>query len=166
MGDDQVTIHKLAYDGRETWKWSGRMVERLDGAMVVDAVFNGPPRDLGYMKLEGTDLYHEYYFDDRWFNVFQVFRADGVLKGWYCNICQPANFSGADVFFVDMVLDVFVYPDGRTLVLDEDDFAVKEESIYSAADAARARKAVTELLDMVARRQQPFDAIGREKGEG
>ncbi len=156
MGKELIHIHKLAYDGRETWKWSGKLVERNDGVMVVDAIFNGPPRDLGYMKLETTDLYHEFYYADRWFNIFQVFRTDGLLKGWYCNVCQPARFSGNDVYFVDMVLDVFVYPDGRPLVLDEEEFKEKANSIYSPEDAGRAKAAVTELLKMVETRAHPF----------
>lgn len=162
MGDEAVLIRKLAYDGRETWRWSGSLVERTDGVMVVDAIFNGAPRDLGYMKLEATDLYHEFYYENRWFNIFQVFRADGLLKGWYCNICKPAHISGNDVAFVDMVLDVFVYPDGRHLVLDEEEFREIAESSYTPEDSAAARDAVEELLQMVRHRDHPF---GRVKGE-
>ena len=99
MGEDIVLIHKLAYDGKETWRWSGSLVEHNDGVMVVDAIFNGSPRDLGYMKLETTDLYHEFYYKERWFNIFQVFRADGVLKGWYC----LARLSIGNVSLVDLI---------------------------------------------------------------
>ncbi len=162
MGDKLIQVHKLDYQGKETWRWSGKLAERRNGVMVVDAVFNGKTRDLGYMKLENTDLYHEFYYKDRWFNIFQVFRSDGQLKGWYCNICQPARFAGDDVYFVDMVLDVFVYPDGRPLVLDEVEFQEKADSIYSAEDAARARAAVDELLGMVERRAHPVDVMSNE----
>ncbi len=160
MGDELIVVRKLAYDGRETWRWSGRLVDRSDGVAVVDAVFNGKSRDLGYMLLETTDLYHEFYFSDRWFNIFQVFRADGLLKGWYCNVCKPARFAGNEISFVDMALDVFVYPDGRTLVLDEAEFQEKAASIYSPEDAARAKAAVDELLAMVRDRRPPFDVAG------
>jgi protein associated with RNAse G/E len=163
MGDEVVLIRKLAYDGRETWRWSGKLVDRSDGVMVVDAVFNGAPRDLGYMKLEVTDLYHEFYYTDRWYNIFQVFRADGLLKGWYCNICKPAHFAGNEVSFVDMVLDVFVYPDGRPLVLDEDEFQQLAETTYSAEDAQAARSAVDDLLHMARTRAHPFQGVGGQE---
>ena len=152
-----ILVRKLAYDGRETWRWSGKLVKRDDGVMVIDAIFNAPPRDLGYIKLESTDLFHEYYYSDRWFNIFQVFSAEGTMKGWYCNICKPASFSGGEVSFVDMVLDVFVYPDGRTLVLDEEEFQRNRESIYSPEDADNAWQAVRQLLEMAERRDHPFD---------
>ncbi len=157
MGDELILVRKLNYEDRETWHWSGKLVERRDGIMVIDAIFNAPPRDLGYMKLEGTDLFHEYYYADRWFNIFQVFGADGTLKGWYCNICKPARFRNHQIDFVDMVLDVFVYPDGRTLVLDQEEFQEKAESLYSPEDAHRAEEAVTQLLEMAHRREHPFD---------
>ncbi|MGE5618319.1 MAG: DUF402 domain-containing protein [Sphingomonadaceae bacterium] len=158
MGNELILVRKLNYEDRETWRWSGKLVERGEGVMVIDAIFNAPPRDLGYMKLESTDLFHEFYFSDRWFNIFQVFGADGTLKGWYCNICKPARFLENQIDFVDMVLDVFVYPDGRSLVLDQEEFqANRQGGLYSAEDAERAEKAVEQLLDMVRRGEHPFN---------
>jgi protein associated with RNAse G/E len=159
VGEELALVRKLAYDEHETWHWSGKLVERGDLVTIIDAVFNGGERDLGYMKLEKTDLYHEFYYAERWFNVFQVFRSDGLLKGWYCNICKPARLSGNEISFVDMVLDVFVYPDGRSLVLDEEEFKEKAEAVYSSEDSAKARKAVAELLEMVRQREHPFDGV-------
>ena len=160
MGDELILVRKLNYEDRETWHWSGRLVERRDGLVVIDALFNAPPRDLGYMKLEGTDLFHEYYYSDRWFNIFQVFGADGAMKGWYCNICKPARFQGQRIDFVDMVLDVFVYPDGRSLVLDREEFEEKR-SAFSGEDARRAEEAVGQLLEMARRREHPFDVTAQ-----
>lgn len=163
MAEELILVRKLAYDGHETWQWSGKLVERGDGLMVVDAIFNARPRDLGYMKLEGNDLFHEYYYSDRWFNIFQVFGADGIMKGWYCNICKPAAFSGNEISFVDMVLDVFVYPNGSPLVLDEEEFEQNAETIYSPEDALLAREAVPQLLEMAAGREHPFDGAMSRK---
>lgn len=159
MGDELILVRKLNYEGSETWRWSGKLVERGEGVMVVDAIFNAPPRDLGYMKLESTDLFHEYYYADRWFNIFQVFGADGALKGWYCNICKPAAFRDHQIDFVDMVLDVFVYPDGRSLVLDEEEFRENREKIYSPEDARLAQEAVGQLLEMALQRVHPFNQV-------
>ncbi len=160
MGDELILVRKLNYEDRESWRWSGKLVERRDGVVVIDALFNAPPRDLGYMKLENTDLFHEFYYADRWFNIFQVFAADGTLKGWYCNICKPARFQHHQIDFVDMVLDVFVYPDGRSLVLDQEEFQEKKQSIYSPEDARQAEEAVTQLLEMARRGEHPFGPAG------
>lgn len=156
MVENSILVRKLNYEGRETWRWTGKLVEQMDGVTVIDAIFNAPPRDLGYMTLETTDLFHEFYYKDQWFNIFQVFKDDATLKGWYCNITKPAVISDGEIEFVDMALDVFVYPDGRTLVLDEDEFDEKKETIYSPEDARLAREAVQLLLDMAQRREGPF----------
>lgn len=164
MAGEDIVVRKLNYEGKETWRWSGRLVDRRDGVMVVDALFNAPARDLGYMKLDSTDLFHEFYYAGRWFNVFQVFGADGALKGWYCNVCKPAEFQDHQIDFVDMVLDVFVYPDGKLLVLDEDDFAENEAGLYSPEDAREAKSAVDQLVAMVKRREDPFEQAGPSEG--
>ncbi|HEX2924100.1 MAG TPA: DUF402 domain-containing protein [Chloroflexota bacterium] len=160
MVEKSILVRKLNYEGCETWRWTGRLVEQVDGVTVIDAIFNAPPRDLGYMTLETTDLFHEFYYADRWFNIFQVFKDDGTLKGWYCNVTKPAVIADGEIDFVDMALDVFVYPDGRTLVLDEDEFEEKRQAIYSAEDARLAREAVRQLLDMAQRRVRPFESAG------
>ncbi|MHB0869027.1 MAG: DUF402 domain-containing protein [Chloroflexota bacterium] len=159
MGDELILVRKLNYEDRESWRWSGKLVERRDGVMVIDAIFNAPPRDLGYMKLESTDLFHEYYYSDRWFNIFQVFGTNGTMKGWYCNICKPAQFLDHQIDFVDMVLDVFVYPDGRSMVLDQEEFQEKRlGGLYSPEDARKAEEAVVQLLEMARRREHPFES--------
>lgn len=160
MGEELILVRKLNYEDRETWRWSGKLVERGDGVVVIDAIFNGKPRDLGYMKLETTDLFHEFYYSDRWFNIFQVFAGDGTMKGWYCNITKPAQFSDNEIAFVDMVLDVFVYPDGRPLVLDEEEFEQNRQTVYSLEDAQKAKEAVAQLLEMAKRGEFPFERRG------
>jgi len=160
MEQELILVRKLAYDGRETWRWSGRLVQRSDRVAVIDALFNGSPRDLGYMRLEQSDLFHEYYYSDRWFNIFQVFDSHGVLKGWYCNICKPAHLLGNEISFVDMVLDVFVYPDLRVLVLDQEEFNQKRETIYTPEDACQAEAESTLLIPPTSQ------AVGWRRQEG
>lgn len=160
MAEERILIRKLRYDGSESWHWSGKLVQRHDGVMVIDALFNAPPRDLGYVKLVNSDLFHEFYYRDRCFNIYQIFSEEGTLKGWYCNICKrPACFTDSEISYVDMVLDVFVYPNGRTLVLDEEEFRAKKETIYSPEDARQAEESLAQLLEMVRRREHPFDGV-------
>lgn len=158
--EKSILVRKLNYKGRETWHWTGKLVYREDGVTVIDAIFNAPARDLGYTTLETTDLFHEFYYADRWYNIFQVFKDDGSLKGWYCNVTKPAIISDEEIDFVDMALDVFVYPDGRTLVLDQDEFDAKRNGLYSPEDASQAEAAVQQLLEMAKSRVHPFESAG------
>ena len=78
--------------------------------------------------------------------MFQVYSEAGELKGWYCNVTKPARVDGDELTFVDLALDLWVWPDSRYLVLDEDEFAELEASTYTAEDAALARAALAELV--------------------
>ena len=92
--------------------------------VCIDAVFALGDRDLGFVRLRRGDRFREWFYAGEWFNIFRV--QDGktlALKGWYCNITRPPLIrADTSVTADDLGLDVFVYPDGKTLLLDEDDF--------------------------------------------
>jgi len=143
--------HVLSYDGTIR-EWGGTYVK-------LDAIFQFDDRDLDYVTLRKGDLFTEWFYTDRWYNVFRVQDVDtGELKGWYCNITRPATITETQVSADDLELDLFVYPDGRTLLLDEDDFADLD---LSDADREQAWDAVDTIKRLVARRESPFDEIGK-----
>ena len=89
------------------------------------------------------DPFVEIYFNDRWYNIYEIHdKADGRIKGWYCNITLPAEFGQDSISYVDLALDLLVYPDGQMLVLDEDEFA---ELNLDKTRQAQARRALDEL---------------------
>jgi hypothetical protein len=69
---------------------------------------------LGYVVRPG-DHFYEHYYSERWYNIFEVRSAEGVLKGWYCNITRPARFEAKLVTSEDLELDLFVAPDRQQL---------------------------------------------------
>ena len=73
-------------------------------------------------------------------------RDDGHIKGWYCNVSKPAEFTPGEIAYVDLALDLLVYPDGSYLILDEDEFTrMKMDEITRQA----ALKALDELIALV-----------------
>ena len=90
------------------------------------------------------------YFLARWYNVFEIYdRADGRLKGWYCNIASPAEVKGTVISYRDLALDLLVFPDGRQMVLDEDDFVTLR---LSEAERAKALAALAALQALFTRK--------------
>ena len=80
--------------------------------------------DLGYVVFAPGDHFLEHYYTERWYNIFEVRSAEGILKGWYCNITRPALIEGDVVTSEDLELDLFVAPDRRHLLrLDTEEFA-------------------------------------------
>lgn len=110
--------------------------------------------DLGYVLLEPGDRWTEYFYTDRWYNVFEIHAADDSLKGWYCNITRPARITAREVVAEDLALDLWVAPDGETRLLDEDEFAALS---LSPAEREAAQNALTKLQTMAAQKTPPFD---------
>jgi protein associated with RNAse G/E len=75
------------------------------------------------MPLCRGDRFVETYYTDRWYNVYEIYaHQDGHLRGWYCNVGCPAVLDGNSLSYIDLALDLLVFPDGRQLVLDEKEF--------------------------------------------
>ncbi|MFF3761463.1 DUF402 domain-containing protein [Streptomyces sp. NPDC002185] len=109
-------------------------------------------RDFGFVRFEPGDVFVEHYWSDRWFTVKEVWAADGVLKGWYCDITRPAVIGRSGVVVEDLDLDLWVSADGsEVLRLDEDEF---EASGLAASDPEAAARAVAALDEL--------EALGRK----
>lgn len=142
---ETIVIRKILYDGQPSYTWEGTVTVSTGELLVIEATFNRGPRDFGYMVLEPGDLFVEFYYLDQWFNVFQIFSAQGDLKGWYCNIGRPPRLVEGELHYVDLALDLFVYPDGRQLVLDEDEFEELRSGTYASIDSDGALQGLAEL---------------------
>ena len=151
------TIIKRDALGVEQLSYQGVLVTRGESCVCIDAAFALPDRDLGYIQLRRGDRFREWFYADRWYNIFRVNDADTLaLKGWYCNITRPALIGAGQVAAEDLALDVFVYPDGRTLLLDEDEFLALD---LTAHEERKAWQAVKSIKRQVSRRLPPFDEI-------
>ena len=98
------------------------------------------------VTLKKDDRFVEYYYTDRWYNIFVIYdRDDGALKGWYCNIGKPAVIGDGVVSYVDLALDLWVSANGKQAVLDEDEFealALDDESRRGALQGLNDLKSV------------------------
>jgi uncharacterized protein len=133
--------------GEETWRYSGQILKRSNNAVMLKALFNR--EDLPFMDiiLKRGDRFIELFYSDRWYNVFEIHdRDDNSLKGWYCNVCQPVVFESDErISYIDLALDLWVTPDGKQTVLDEDEFiALSLDNILKdkALDALAQLKSV------------------------
>jgi uncharacterized protein len=150
-----ITVIKTDHDGREVWRYEGRVLARSERCIQLEARFNMETRVTNYHTFRRGDRFVEWFYSDRWYNIFEMHDADDDhLTGWYCNITRPARFAGESIVADDLALDVYVSPDGRTTVLDEDEFAALP---LDERTRAQARRALGELLRIIEGRQPPFD---------
>jgi predicted RNA-binding protein associated with RNAse of E/G family len=151
---DAITVRKLDTDGREVWRWQAVVRRADDASLQVEARFNAADQDLHGLSLRGGDRFVETYFSDRWYNVFEVRDGyTGAFKGWYCNVSRPARWSDGEVSWVDLGLDVIVFPDRSSAVLDEDEFAALH---LAPGEADTAQRAAAELVRHARDRSGPF----------
>lgn len=153
-----ITVEKLNSKGQAVVSYKAELAERLPNGVVLHAIWTWPTRDLGYVVFETGDRFTEYFYTDRWHNIFTICAAhSGALKGWYCNITRPATISDEIVAAEDLILDVWVAPDGTWQILDEDEFAADHTLDQPTREAAL--KALGILLAQIAAREPPFDLI-------
>lgn len=118
-----ITIIKRDIHGKETWRYHGRVLRQEPGTIVLEAYFNREDMIFHGMPLYKDDRFIETYYTDRWYNIFEIHaREDDHLRGWYCNITRPAKLEGMTLSYEDLALDLLVFPDGRQIVLDENEF--------------------------------------------
>ena len=100
----------------------------------------------------------EYYWLDRWYNVFRFSRPNGELRNYYCNVNVPPSLNGGILSYVDLDLDILVAPDFSFQILDAKDFERNAE-VYGYDDEIRAnaQRALEELVAMIERRSFPFN---------
>ncbi|MCA9996947.1 MAG: DUF402 domain-containing protein [Anaerolineales bacterium] len=149
-----ITVYKLDEGGRFVLQYPAGVLERGEGFVRLEAFFNRDDLDLGYTTFKRNDRFIETFYSDRWYNVFAVYdRDDGLLKGWYCNVCRPAVLGETAVSCEDLALDVWVDPSGQHLLLDEDEFAVLE---LSEVEREAGKTAVVHIIHLGKTQQLPF----------
>ena len=99
-------------------------MKKSENAVILEALFNLDDMPFMGIVLKRADRFVELFYTDRWYNIFEIHDRDtDALKGWYCNISQPAVFESDEVLsFIDLALDLWVTPDGNQIILDEDEF--------------------------------------------
>lgn len=120
---NKITVIKQNESGVETWRYDATLLLRENNTVILEAYFNRDDSMLFDVVIKRNDRFIEAFFSDRWYNIFEIRdRESSNLKGWYCDICKPAVITENQISYIDLALDLWVYPDGKQEVLDEDIF--------------------------------------------
>ena len=148
----------LKYDGREHRRWPARIAKTEGSLLVLDAVFDEEIKHELLGTISSGTISTEYYWLDRWYNVFRFSDSNQTLQNFYCNINQPPSFDGRVLSYIDLDIDVLVAPDFTYKILDVDDFE-ENATRYAYPDEvqANARRALAELISLIKARAFPFN---------
>ena len=155
----RIEVCSYKYDGLLHRTWPAELVRQEGSLIVLDAKFSADViHDLLGTIASGTHSL-EYYWLDRWYNIFRFAEPSGSLRNYYCNVNVPPTFDGETLSYVDLDLDILVEPDLSYRILDVEDFERNAETYsYSVEVKANAHRAVTELVSMIENHAFPFDS--------
>ena len=158
MEGNKIDVIVRKYDGREHRRWHARVVKHEGSLLILDAVFEEQiEHDLLGTISSGT-ISTEYYWLDRWYNVFRFSDQSCHLKNYYCNVNQPPSFDGRVLSYIDLDIDVLVAPDLTYRILDLDDFEANARAYAYPEDVqANAHGALKELTNLIEARAFPFN---------
>ena len=144
-----ITVSKLNPAGEETWRYFGQLLQRGANFLTLEAYFDRADVKYHGLFLGKGDRFVETYYTDRWYNIFEIHsRQDDSVTGWYCNIGCPAEINSDCLSYVDLALDLIIYPDGRQLVVDEDEFEALEITPETRQQALLALQELQELFNL------------------
>jgi len=153
-----LTINARKYDGRVRRSWIGAVTVEHDDITTVIAEFSETHlhNDLGTIHAGTISI--EHFWTDRWYNVFNFREPDGSPKAIYSNIAMPAKIADGVIDYIDLDIDVILWPDGRLEVLDRDDFERNSVAYgYPTEVKQAAEDALQEVLELAGRREFPFN---------
>ena len=152
-----LIVRVLKYDGAEYRRWNARVARRDGSLIVLDAEFEFEVRHHLLGDIQRGTRTIEYYWLDRWYNVFQFFAADGSTRLYYCNINLPPVLAEGVLSYVDLDIDVLVQPDMSYEVVDLDEFEQNAAAFgYLPETVTAAHAAVGELLNLIETPHFPF----------
>ena len=154
----QITVNSCKYDGSAHRSWTAELIELSGPLLVLDGVFDTDINhsSLGLIKRGTRSI--EYYWLDRWYNVFRFVEMDGTLRNYYCNVNIPPAFDGDTLSYIDLDLDMLVATNLKYVLLDEDEFEINAARFnYTPEVKINAKGAVNELISLIEKKEFPFD---------
>jgi uncharacterized protein len=153
-----ITVNSKKYDQKIRRSWICELVEQTGTLVHGVGTFEMDVKHPGLGDISRGTVSHEYYWEDRWYNIFRFHEPGGKFRNFYCNVAMPAVIDGDLLEYVDLDIDVIVWPDNSYEVHDRDDFEKNRlKYAYPADVVQKAEESLTELLEMIARRDFPFD---------
>src|ERR1044071_2990216 len=153
-----IAVRTFKYDGTEHRRWRAQ-ISRIEGPLIVlDARFEEEIKHPLLGRIAPETLSIEYYWLDRWYNIFRFVEPTGELRNFYCNVNVPPVLEKNVLSYIDLDIDILVAPDFSYSILDEDEFAINAERFnYPLEVRRRSLKALEELVALIEKRAFPFN---------
>lgn len=157
MEGSTIVVRSLNFDRSLRRSWKCELVGRTDEMLTLVGTFDREVihPDLGVIQLGTRST--EYFWFDRWYNVFRFDEPNGEFRNFYCNINLPPTLENGVLEYVDLDIDVVLWPDGSHDVLDRNEFEQNTEAFdYPIETIAKVETTLRQLISAIKAGGFPF----------
>ncbi|HXG83214.1 MAG TPA: DUF402 domain-containing protein [Pyrinomonadaceae bacterium] len=152
------TINSRKFDGALHRSWKAELTERTENLLTFVGKFE---KEISHPNLKvirrGTVSY-EFYWTNRWYNIFRFHEPEGGLRNFYCNVNQPPVCTGNVLDYVDLDIDVLVWKDLSFEILDLDEYKANADKFnYPSELKNKVGKSLREILNLIKNKTFPFN---------
>jgi len=153
--DSDIPVHSYKHNGVIHRVWEKvRILEVIDN-VVITASNKTLVIEADGRVWKTTEPAISYFFNDRWFNVIAILRADGIH--FYCNLSSPYLYDEGALKYIDYDLDLKVFPNYRYKILDEYEFNKHRREMNYPEDIQKiVQEQMSILIDMINKKEGPF----------
>ncbi len=153
-----VTINSRKFDGTIHRSWQAEFVEQKNTLLIFKGVFAEEIKHSHLGVIRRGTISYEYYWLDRFYNVFRFHEPDGEFRNFYCNVNLPPKFENGVLDYIDLDIDVVVWKDFSIQILDLDEFEESSKNFNYKEDLIiKTKSNLEELLRLIENRDFPFD---------
>jgi protein associated with RNAse G/E len=157
-GEKVITINSRKFDGKIHRSWKADLIERNDSLLIFVGEFEKEVKHTNLGVIRRGTVSYEYYWLDRWYNIFRFHEPDGALRNFYCNINMPPKFENGVLDYIDLDLDILVWKDFKYEILDAKEFEENAGKYnYSENLKQTVDLNVKELINLIENRKYPFN---------
>lgn len=155
-----MIINSRKFDGSISKSWACELIERNGSLLLFRGEFDREVVHEHLGLIECGTVSYEYFWLDRWFNVFRFHEPGGTFRNYYCNVSVPPVFGENVLDYIDLDIDVIADDSGGYTVLDEDEFNRNKARLGYAIEVQRSTEAaVVELIGLIVNHEFPFDYL-------
>ena len=153
-----ITINSRKYDGSIHRSWQATLIEQNTSLLKFVGEFDQEIKHQHIGVIRRGTVSYEYYWLDRWYNVFRFHEPNGEFRNFYCNINLPPIFDNDVLDYIDLDIDVLIWKDFSYSILDLDEF--EENAVifkYPTELITKIQMNLKELIHQIEHRKFPFD---------
>ena len=153
-----ITINSRKYDGSIHRSWQATLIEQSTSLLKFVGEFDQVIKHQHIGVIRRGTISYEYYWLDRWYNVFRFHEPNGEFRNFYCNINLPPIFDNDVLDYIDLDIDVLIWKDFSYSILDLDEF--EENAVifkYPKELITKIKMNLKELIHQIEHRKFPFD---------